>query len=1021
MYLKVLTIHGFKSFAHPVQVPLSPGLNVVVGPNGSGKSNLIDALRWALGERRGGRQVLFHGSKTHRPIGMASVALLFEPALQVEKRAFASGEVEYFFQGKKVRFGDLRQELAKAGLSLHQLGVSFVTNRDLHALVDLTPLERLRWLEEISGTLAMRTHLAGLAHTLQGVVEKRERFRERLREVAFQRARVAEWARKEEEYLQREKRLRIARRAYYGKLLEKLRRDYTRLVEEESLCHQELRRLLDEQSLFALRADETNLRELRNTLSSLRHEVEEVQKKVVEKERELYQLLTEMRHGRRLRFILDVKGKDLLEEIDRLLRERERFQMPLEASARLENAERVVLRFLTERKVRLQALEEEKRKLQEEAVRFETMLNNVERELESLRARYGELTREIEELKRRCAGVVREREHHKREAEALEQERENLQRRLLRTREVLACVRRVREEVEFQKLSGTISEEIHRALSEKGWPNRAIHAFLGFISHVQVLEGGAVPEDFGKWMIFRTALPPSSSEWAVARKEMLLANLQKEGDLQQNYVALDGSLVVLKGGLFLFPRKVALKARFGESWRRRESHLVHRIQELEKVMRETTRAIEEVKRRQRELELCAVRWQERLRQKEEMRQEIERRIMFLSVECDSLREHLREITAGIQSVLQKGEVLQGVISRAEKALKKIAEKREQQEAEKRRYEKFLWDAQNVDKEARSIVASARENTRNLWFLEEQLVRCGWELSKLLIDRTAKEAALRAKEEEEQRLEKSIEVKRQEEKNLERRREKWLRERERLRFAKEKLCADIGRVEDVLAHLKSEDEGYHEFQTMNLRDLQEFIESEERVLANIPVRRGAIEEYEELRSREESLVRQDMCFEELITLAFLEWRGLERDIRRQFLSFLDTAKEAFSQYFQRIFRGGQVTLSVRDDGAYLEVEIPGKKRQSISLLSSGERTLVALCFLCACLEAGGAKMCFFDEIDTHLDHTNSALLAQVLKEFAAKRQVVVVTHKEEIMEVADCILGVTMNEPGVSQVLSCGCF
>ncbi|MCX7730149.1 MAG: hypothetical protein N2205_02880, partial [Candidatus Caldatribacterium sp.] len=74
-----------------------------------------------------------------------------------------------------------------------------------------------------------------------------------------------------------------------------------------------------------------------------------------------------------------------------------------------------------------------------------------------------------------------------------------------------------------------------------------------------------------------------------------------------------------------------------------------------------------------------------------------------------------------------------------------------------------------------------------------------------------------------------------------------------------------------------------------------------------------------------------------------------------------------------------------------------------------------------LEAGGTKMCFFDEIATPLGHTNSALLAQVLKEFAAKRQVVVVTHKEEIMEVADCILGVTMNEPGVSQVLPCGCF
>lgn len=64
------------------------------------------------------------------------------------------------------------------------------------------------------------------------------------------------------------------------------------------------------------------------------------------------------------------------------------------------------------------------------------------------------------------------------------------------------------------------------------------------------------------------------------------------------------------------------------------------------------------------------------------------------------------------------------------------------------------------------------------------------------------------------------------------------------------------------------------------------------------------------------------------------------------------------------------------------------------------------------------MCFFDEIDANLDHTNSSLLAQILKEFSASRQVVIVTHKEEVMEAADRILGVTMSEPGVSQIIPC---
>jgi chromosome segregation protein len=107
-----------------------------------------------------------------------------------------------------------------------------------------------------------------------------------------------------------------------------------------------------------------------------------------------------------------------------------------------------------------------------------------------------------------------------------------------------------------------------------------------------------------------------------------------------------------------------------------------------------------------------------------------------------------------------------------------------------------------------------------------------------------------------------------------------------------------------------------------------------------------------------------------------------------------------------------------EGVHLEVQLPGKKRQDLSGLSSGERTIVALCFLCAILEATRLMVCFFDEIDANLDHTNSVLLAQVLKEFSRSRQVILVTHKEEVMELADRVIGITMSEPGVSQVLLC---
>ena len=113
MYLKKIIIQGFKSFAHLTTIDLSPGLNVVVGPNGSGKSNLIDALRWVWGDTARelrvtqNREVIFNGSKTVKPLGMAEIEVWWGDRsgvnLKVARRIFASGESEYFFCDEKIR------------------------------------------------------------------------------------------------------------------------------------------------------------------------------------------------------------------------------------------------------------------------------------------------------------------------------------------------------------------------------------------------------------------------------------------------------------------------------------------------------------------------------------------------------------------------------------------------------------------------------------------------------------------------------------------------------------------------------------------------------------------------------------------------------------------------------------------------------------------------------------------------------------------------------------------------------
>lgn len=140
MYLKRITVAGFKSFAGKVVLDLEPGITAVVGPNGSGKSNLADAVRWALGEQSKGRlrlgdkeEVVFAGTDKRPRASFAEVTLLFDnqdgafpldlTEVEITRRLYRSGETDYRLGGRSVRLGDIQQLLAEAGFGTNTYAV----------------------------------------------------------------------------------------------------------------------------------------------------------------------------------------------------------------------------------------------------------------------------------------------------------------------------------------------------------------------------------------------------------------------------------------------------------------------------------------------------------------------------------------------------------------------------------------------------------------------------------------------------------------------------------------------------------------------------------------------------------------------------------------------------------------------------------------------------------------------------------------------------------------------------------
>jgi chromosome segregation protein len=128
-------------------------------------------------------------------------------------------------------------------------------------------------------------------------------------------------------------------------------------------------------------------------------------------------------------------------------------------------------------------------------------------------------------------------------------------------------------------------------------------------------------------------------------------------------------------------------------------------------------------------------------------------------------------------------------------------------------------------------------------------------------------------------------------------------------------------------------------------------------------------------------------------------------------------------FPRLFRGGKAKLVLTDENDYLEtgvdivVQPPGKKLQSITLLSGGEKALTAVSLLFAIFLTKPSPFCFLDEVDAPLDDANIDRFTELITEMSEHSQFVLVTHNKKSMQAAEVLYGITMAEPGVSKVVS----
>ena len=1070
MYLRSLTLKGFKSFPHRTRLEFGPGISVIVGPNGSGKSNITDAVLWALGEQsplavRGQtmRDVLFAGGAGVPSASVAEVEVVIDNSdgrlqsdfseISIVRRLHRSGEGEYRLNGARCRLADVLEVLSDTGLGKEMHSV--VSQGRVEQIVMSRPRERRLVIEEAAGLgkHRKRRHRAQLKlertrANLERLLDIEREARTRLRPLRRQAEAAEQHARLERQELE---------------VRYELARDALRAAEER-----------------AARASERE-RAARAALERVEQELAAIGEQRSRCERELAARAQRREAAQASVHALEGAAERVAMRVE-LLRERER-------AAR----ER---RELTA--ARIGELEEELRDLaRRNGAETEQRIAELERELAELDARreerkreqLAELERELDTAREQLAAAERAFAALDEQRRALVAERDRARERLRATERELSAARRESAQV------GSELAAVNQFLARAGAPlagratviegiacapgfELALAAALGALLDAAVvptlddalalLAGERTPAGAQAVVAGRArraaagAQPPCPG--AVALRERVEAKPELAAfvdaaladvwvvDTLAAVPADFGGLAVTREGESLDGRTgaVARVVRGGAERvleeRRRRDELARSAQAaaerehaVAKAVQAAARAVDEVERRRDELEI-------ELRERDRAR----------SVE----REHVRRLEWALEERRQApaDEGPDGV-RRAEIAaeLKALRVELEQRAAAQRRAERELETARGAIRRHETVATAAARAAAALERLEGSLRRRSERLAAVLRadegDEGAASRRLRDLATRESELQRAARAASEE---LAAARVEAARSGDAVVAARDELAAVAGRLElDATARtdpLAAEERA----------ELEKRRERLARRRAQLgPVNPLAKEEYERARAELEELEAQRRDLEDAIAELDRVIAETDRMIREGFRATFEAAARNFEEVVAHLFPGGRGRLRLvdaevgpqplaptsgagadrdaaqdgdesegegaptvpehhgveREPGVEVEVTPAGKATRRLSLLSGGEKSLVALAFLMAVFLARPCPFYILDEVEAALDDVNIERFLALLRRYSDRAQFIVVTHQKRTMDAADTLYGVSMGRDGISRVVS----
>ncbi len=1133
-----LRLTGFKSFVDPAELHIEQGLTGVVGPNGCGKSNLLEALRWVMGEASykamrgsGMEDVIFSGSASRPARNMAEVVAVLDNSARDASSAFNSEDVleisrrierdagsAYRINGRDTRARDVQLLFADASTGAHS--PSLVRQGQISEIINAKPQARRKVLEEAAGIsgLHQRRHEAELR--LRAAENNLLRLDDVINELDAQHAALKRQARQASRYRNLSAEIRKAQA-----LILHVKWQEAKNAADE--CRIELRKLRDEVGRLTQMVAKTTTEHLKasETLPGLR-EREAIEAAALNRfNAELARLDAEARQARERKSGLDTLlqqiGEDLAREkntrkdmdgaLSRLMVEEEELKTGSSSRAGRHDDARLALEKTQGRLAGHEDIFEKLGAKQAEARAQRDALQRIIGEITNNEKRLTQqLAQNRAQLERERAGYdagaiagfeknASELKHALREAEEQslrsESEREAADMRRAETRRALQSAERNVQalQTEADTLSGMLQGE------DSGcWPKlidnlkpvpgyeKALAALLGDDLEGALDEAAPVHWKNLPRLDALGELPAGVRQLQeyVEAPEMLTARLMQtgivaheEGAALQNRLKPGQRLVSVDGDLWRWDGFCAAADAPTNAARRMEGR--NRLAGLEVKLQQAAEELAACRKAHEGASAKAVRMQAL---------EKEKRSLWRSLQgkAAGAGRQLAQAEQQNQARLQHIRTREETLARLEKELREIRDRLESNnqaynrlappdegggELEKARKDRdaardALAGAQadfaSIERDARireqRLAAIKRERgeweqrsrradeqiaalTRRFGATEHELARISAipddlcerrDALAVSISRTQKAhgEAADARSSGEARLGMCERNMREAEKELAKARENMGRAEIRVEAADERAGEAGARITEVLECAPHEAIGVAGFaQGDNLPEAAqaerklERLKAERERLGGVNLRAG--EEAEEIARRLEGMRHERVDLEKAIAKLRGGIGHLNREGRVRLLEAFEKVNSHFMDLFTQLFGGGKAELKLTESDDPLEAGLeimarpPGKRAQSMSLLSGGEQALTALALIFAVFLTNPSPICVLDEIDAPLDDANVERVCDLLDKMAklTDTRFLIITHHPYTMARMDRLFGVTMAEKGVSQLVS----